>query len=714
MSLSLSLTVASLTLLALHRQQQTYRTEIEHQAQLMLDTLETVAGDSLYYLDVKRLSDLMQQLGREGVIVSGSVYDARGQLIADVDDEALMYRQEIDPLGEQILVSESLFEWKSDRLVAGERVQVGNQTIGALSIGLSTTPLQQKMVAVRNQGIAVAIAAASSGLLLSLVLSRSVATPIEQLVKATNRLAKGDLEHRITIYRADELATLATSFNSMTDRLRETFLTLQRTKEAAEVANKAKSEFLANMSHELRTPLNGILGYAQIMQRSELSPQDRKAVQLIYQCGSHLLTLINDVLDLAKIEARKLELYSSPAHFPSFLETVVSICRIRAEQKQIAFDYQSDLQLPKEVLIDEKRLRQVLINLLGNAIKFTDEGRVTLRVEMLQDEDIRVQRSEGDEREASHQEQETVSMAKVRFQIEDTGVGMSPKQLESIFLPFEQVGDAKKQSEGTGLGLAISLRIITLMGSRIQVRSELGKGSTFWFDVELPMIEAVVSSSEESSEIIVGYIGKERQILVVDDSLDNRCVLVDLLVPLGFKVTEASNGQEGWERAIALLPDLIITDLVMPIVDGFELICRLRQSAHLSKTAIIASSASVFEMEQQRSLDSGANEFLAKPIVAEHLLEMLRSHLQLEWKYKRLVNATTPGSQPDTLVPPSPEILTQIYQLVKLGDLDGVLEVTAQLQEAKEFVPFALAVAEMAESFQVQQLRQFMQQHLDH
>lgn len=219
------------------------------------------------------------------------------------------------------------------------------------------------------------------------------------------------------------------------------------------------------MSHELRTPLNGILGYAQILERAELAPKHKQGASIIHQCGSHLLTLINDILDLSKIEARKLELHPQDFDFFMFLEGVAEICKIRAEQKGVAFQREFSPDLPPGIYADEKRLRQVLISLLGNAIKFTDAGRVTLRVSINDDQNLG---GEG-----------SVVSQKILFEIEDTGVGMTPAQLKKIFLPFEQVGDTQKKAAGTGLGLAISQRIAQMMDAPLQVSSQAGKGSVF-------------------------------------------------------------------------------------------------------------------------------------------------------------------------------------------------------------------------------------------
>lgn len=556
---------------------------------------------------------------------------------------------------------------------------------------------------------------------LGLLTARWIIRPISRLQIASQAISSGQLEQSVEVQGIAELESLANAFNQMAGQLKTSFVELesrveartaelQAAKVAADNANQSKSEFLANMSHELRTPLNGILGYAQILQRSKYLPtKERKGVGIIEQCGSHLLMLINDILDLSKIEARKLDLNPSEFHFPSFLQSVAEICRIRAEKKGIPFVYQASEGLPTGIRTDEKRLRQVLINLLGNAIKFTDNGSVTFLIEVLATTTKVV-------------EAESVNVYTLRFSVKDTGVGMTSEQLSKIFLPFEQVGDTKKQSEGTGLGLAISQRIVTLMHSQLQVQSEMGQGSTFWFEVEVPEAkEWAIASRSLRQGTIVGYKGEPRTILVVDDRWENRSVIISLLEPLGFKAIEAEDGQEGWNAALTHSPDAIITDLMMPVMDGYQLLQQLRASEPLKDVVAIASSASVFESNQHEAIEAGADMFLPKPVQADELLQQLKQLLKLEWVYEELptmpsasIAGQISNSEPSgDIVLPGREVLEQLHTLIQDGDTQSILEVAEQLAvEDVNLVPFAEQITRLTSNFQIKPLQKLIEQYL--
>lgn len=381
--------------------------------------------------------------------------------------------------------------------------------------------------------------------------------------------------------------------------------------ERAEVANHAKSAFLASMSHELRTPLNAILGYTQILKRDKgLSLPQQTGVSTIQQGGQHLLALINDVLDLSRVEAGRMEFHPKPVRLGDLLAVVADIMRVRAEQKHLCFELELMDGLPVAVSVDETRLRQVLLNLLGNAVKFTDRGAVRLRVLPLPEAQM--------------------DTAHLRFEVIDEGIGIADDQQQAIFRPFEQVGDASRRAGGTGLGLAISQQLVRLMGGALQVESAPGKGSRFWFDVSLKVVEAPGTLSG-GERIATGYAGPRKTILVVDDVATNRALLRDLLGSLGFRTLEAENGMSGLMQAQAVRPDMVLLDMVMPGMDGIETMRRLRADQRTADTPVLMISASSTPEEEERSLAVGANAFLSKPVNEHELLREIGAHLKLEW-----------------------------------------------------------------------------------
>ncbi|MCZ6675787.1 MAG: PAS domain S-box protein [Candidatus Poribacteria bacterium] len=478
---------------------------------------------------------------------------------------------------------------------------------------------------------------------------------------------------------------------------------LQKTIEAAEAANQAKSEFLANMSHELRTPLNAILGYTQILKRDkDLTNAQEEGLGIIQNSGEHLLTLINDILDLSKIEAQKLELMPTDFHLPQFLKNIADMTRIRAEQKALAFRYEPPSTLPTGVRGDEKRLRQVLLNLLGNAAKFTHEGQVTFKVKC---------------REVSG------GSAKLCFQIEDTGIGIAEEKLAEIFLPFHQVRNSSQQVEGTGLGLTISQKLVKLMGTELQVKSTLGEGSVFWFDLDLPEIADLPQPATAGERAVLGFKGRKRKILVVDDNQESRDMLVNLLSSLGFELAEAPNGRDCLDKTAAFHPDLILMDLVMPVMDGLEATRRIRRgevTELLQGVVIIALSASVFAHNRQQSLEAGCDDFIPKPVQNAELLEKLRLHLGLEWIYETEIETDlqheSEGWEEGTppLQAPSSDEVAPIFELARRGRIVAIREHIDRIEQlGDQFIPFAAVLRRMARGFQTEQICDFLKPYLE-
>lgn len=477
---------------------------------------------------------------------------------------------------------------------------------------------------------------------------------------------------------------------------------LAEAKEIAEAANQAKSEFLAHMGHELRTPLNGIMGYAQILKRSNnLTPAQIDCLNIIYQSGQHLLTLINDILDISRIEAGKIKLYPSEIHLSHFLNDLVDMIRMQGKEKGIKFISEISAALPAGVRVDEKRLRQVLLNLLYNAIKFTNAGQVTLIVS-----------------ELTTESNSSVEETCLRFEIHDTGIGMTSQELEAIFLPFE-----KRQEEGgVGIGLTISRKLVQAMGSDLHVTSQMGQGSSFWFELTLPVIRMATNMwSETQTNRIIGYYGHRQKVLIVDDKLYNRSMLTNLLEPLGFVTAEAENGLVAFELAQKMQPDIILTDLVMPVMTGFEAIQQIRQIPALAEVFIVALSASVFGGQQEQEKIIGCDAFLSKPVNVDQLLNLLHHRLKLEWVYNPSEpEILTPEKQParspkeELMIPPPADEMSRLFDFAMQGNMRAIRQQAAQIRRLDEkYEPFANQLQRLAKGFEEQEILTLVKRYME-
>jgi len=452
---------------------------------------------------------------------------------------------------------------------------------------------------------------------------------------------------------------------------------------AAETANQAKSSFLANMTHELRTPLNGILGYTQILQREDpLSDAQRNGLEIIRHSGEYLLILINDILDLSRIEADRIELHPTDFGLDQFLEDLVVLFSQRAAQKGIAFGLERMSWLPEGLHADEKRLRQILVNLLSNAVRFTDRGGVTLRVGW--------------------------EAGLLQLRVSDTGPGIAEVDQTRIFEPFVQVGEHHNHSEGGGLGLAITRRLVAMMGGEFSLSSQPGEGSVFSVQLSLEEARAPLPVRRPSPRTISGYEGSMRRLLVVDDRAENRSLLARMLEPLGFEMLSAANGREAMEMAWHERPHLIITDLVMPVMNGFELVQRLASIAELREIPVVAVSASVFDYQEDTTLQTRCSAFLGKPIRMPELLQVLQTVLNLSWIYhdEPVVPAQAMPAErhPDTPVglTLAPERAEELVLLTRQGDISAILERVQTMEADPDQRSLARRLRAMADEFDLE------------
>ncbi|MGL5061467.1 MAG: response regulator, partial [Microcoleus sp.] len=412
-------------------------------------------------------------------------------------------------------------------------------------------------------------------------------------------------------------------------QLQQEIIDRRKAEEAAEAASQAKSEFVANMSHELRTPLNAILGFTQIMKRELLSSEQLEYVEIINRNSSHLLGLIDDVLELSKIEAGRQVLNESSFDFYAFLDALEELFQIQAEQKGLYILFQVAAGVPQYIKTDQQKLRCCLINLIGNAIKFTDSGgQIVLKIIA---------------KEAPKKYQ---NCCLLHFEITDTGCGIDASEIDTIFYSFAQAESGRKSLGGAGLGLAIAQKFVQMMGGEIKVSSTVGQGTTFHFDVKVISVEELEFPRETLQQAIALQPDQEvYRILIVDDTKDNRLLLVKLLEPMGFEVREAENGRDAVTEWSEFLPHLIWMDTRMPVMGGFEATKEIRNlekqrngelSFQNSSTVIIALTASILEEKRVEALAAGFDDFIRKPCDREVIFEKMGTYLGVRYIYQNM------------------------------------------------------------------------------
>ncbi len=493
---------------------------------------------------------------------------------------------------------------------------------------------------------------------------------------------------------------------------------LQQAAIAAEAANRAKSEFLANMSHELRTPLNAILGFAQFLSAdTTLTPTQHRQLQIINRAGAHLLDLINDILEMSKIEAGRTLLNPGDFDLHLLLQTLEEILQGKAREKGLQLIFELAPNLPQRVTTDEGKLRQVLINLLGNALKFTTTGQVILRVtsRLVNEESVR------DSRFVLSPEPSTTPLTRLDFEIEDTGPGISPEEIGQLFRAFGQTETGRKSHQGTGLGLALSQKFTQLMGGEIRVSSKLGQGSIFAFYIQVQtreMVECLPASVRCSP--IIGLAPNQRQyrILAVDDILESRLLLQQILTRVGFEVKEAENGREAIDLWHSWQPDLILMDMRMPVMDGFQATQEIKSQLSHPSPIIIALTASAFEEDRAQMLSIGCDDFIRKPFYTPELLTKIGQHLGVQYQYAEAMTDATGPQTPDSAQQSTPEDLSahlwqmppdwieQVYDFAGCCIDDKILALLKLIPP--EHQPLAQVIADWANNFQFTQIMELI------
>lgn len=450
---------------------------------------------------------------------------------------------------------------------------------------------------------------------------------------------------------------------------------------AAEDANHAKSQFLSSISHELRTPLNGVLGYAQILLRDQsTSAEQRHNLRAIESCGQHLLTLINDVLDLAKIESGKIELQETACNLHQLLENVSIMIRERADSKGLHYRLEIDNEVPPDIRVDEVKLRQILINLLGNAVKFTSQGSVTLRV------------------------QRHMASTRLLFEVLDTGVGIPREKQQEIFQPFQQIGGV---AGGTGLGLPISQRLCEVMGGELTVQSAVGAGSCFSFHLPLKAAPITAESAPRlSPQPMIDIHQHPVSVMVVDDNPVNRQVIAGMLTASGINLIEAENGQEALDKLHQQPVPLVLMDVRMPVMDGFTATRAIKNDPRLRDTIVIAVSASVFPEVITRMREHGCDDFISKPVRLTELMAKIASYLHLPLKS---AGHTPPPVEVRLVASIPPPLLERLRTAVSVGDIEAMHTALRPLYDmSPEFSRLARYLAQRLEDFDIEAVRDLL------
>lgn len=559
----------------------------KHKSDLSLSQLEVIESiDSLK-------QDLLEQLPMEVFSIMDG--DRRRE-------DLYIFRTEVEPLTGEM---QSLLGSMSD--------DMDRSLSSDLQNGVDALRFSQRVA------LAGGISALIIGVVCSVLLARKIHGPVVHLTRVAREIQRGNLKAKAVNTSSDEFGLLSETFNEMVEKLDRGMGDLVKAKASAELANRAKSGFLANMSHELRTPLNVILGYSEILaQDPSVSKSQKEKLTIISRSGDHLLAMINEVLDISKIEAGKVELKPEFTELPAILENIAQMFKMRAAESGLSFEMHLDNSLARYIRVDVGKLHQILINLLGNSIKFTQQGGVVLRVRTLPLID-------------------SSDALTLQLEVEDSGEGIRLENLEKVFDPFVQCNKTKVSMNGTGLGLTITKSFTDIMGGRIEVESKPGKGSIF--RVALPVVEASAYDLENTgatrNDIQKFAPGQsDKRILVVEDHKETRMLLVALMKNAGFDVRAAVNGKDALDNFRQWRPHFVWMDVQMPEMDGYQATRLIRDLPYGKKVFIVALTASVFQEQRELILDAGCDEILYKPFLTNDIFDTMERLLKIRFTKK--------------------------------------------------------------------------------